>query len=222
MALNSRIKCFKNNLIVLASLTKPEAIATTCYTQNRSIIHRRFEKKPYELINGKNLNISFLHVFEALYYPNNDREDIGKLGAKRDIDFFIGYSDNSCAYKVYNRMTKKIMATMNVKFVELSAMAFEQRSLKPELQGMTSGQISSRLDLTYASSIITSQKLTEYDLDLLFEAMYDDHIGCRPSAATRTALAAQAPQVLQTLTASTTTAEPRRHQQIHILKLQLL
>nr|GFA76893.1 retrovirus-related Pol polyprotein from transposon TNT 1-94 [Tanacetum cinerariifolium] len=93
-----------------------EAIATACFTQNRSIIHRRFNKTPYELINGKKLDISFLYVFGALCYPKNDREDIGKLGAKRDIGFFIGS--------------------------------------KPGLQSMTSGQISSGLDLTYAPSII--------------------------------------------------------------------
>ncbi|GJY53825.1 retrovirus-related pol polyprotein from transposon TNT 1-94 [Tanacetum coccineum] len=68
------------------------------------------------------------------------------------------------------------METMNVTFNELSAMAFEQRSSKPELQSMTSGQISSRLDLTYAPSTITTQKLTKRELDLLFEAMYDDYI----------------------------------------------
>nr|GEY43128.1 integrase, catalytic region, zinc finger, CCHC-type, peptidase aspartic, catalytic [Tanacetum cinerariifolium] len=59
-----------------------EAIATVCYTQNRSIIHRRFDKMPYELINGRKPDIYFLHVFEALCYPKNDREDIGKLGGK--------------------------------------------------------------------------------------------------------------------------------------------
>nr|GEV85034.1 uncharacterized mitochondrial protein AtMg00810-like [Tanacetum cinerariifolium] len=59
-----------------------EAIATACYTQNRSIIHRRFNKTPYELIQGRKPDISFLHVFGALCYPKNDREDIGKLGAK--------------------------------------------------------------------------------------------------------------------------------------------
>nr|GEV21021.1 retrovirus-related Pol polyprotein from transposon TNT 1-94 [Tanacetum cinerariifolium] len=59
-----------------------EAIATACFTQNRSIIHRRFNKTPYELINGRKPDISFLYVFEALCYPKNDREDIGKLGAK--------------------------------------------------------------------------------------------------------------------------------------------
>nr|GFD45451.1 putative RNA-directed DNA polymerase [Tanacetum cinerariifolium] len=70
-------------------------------------------------------DISFLHVFGALCYPNNDREDIGKLGAKGDIGFFIGYSADSCAYRIYNQRTKKIMETMNVSCDELSAMAFE-------------------------------------------------------------------------------------------------
>ncbi|GJT67975.1 retrovirus-related pol polyprotein from transposon TNT 1-94 [Tanacetum coccineum] len=112
-------------------------------------------------------------------YVLNDREDIGKLGAKGDIGFFIGYSANSCSYRVYNRRTKKIMETMNVTFDELLAMAFEQNSLKPKLQSMTSGQIT----------------------------MHDDHIGGQPSAAPRTISVAQAPQVLQTLTATTTTAD---------------
>nr|GEY12718.1 integrase, catalytic region, zinc finger, CCHC-type, peptidase aspartic, catalytic [Tanacetum cinerariifolium] len=79
-----------------------EAIATACFTQNRSIIHHRFDKTPYDLINGIKLNISFLHVFGTLCYPKNDREDIGKLSAKGDIGFFIGYSADSYAYKVFN------------------------------------------------------------------------------------------------------------------------
>nr|GEX16113.1 retrovirus-related Pol polyprotein from transposon TNT 1-94 [Tanacetum cinerariifolium] len=133
-----------------------EAIATACFTQNRSIIHRCFYKTPYELINGTKLDISFLHVFEALCYPKNDREDIGKLGAKGVIGFFIGYSADSCAFRVYNQRTKKIMETKNVTFDELSAMAFEQRSSKPGLQSMSSGQINSGLDLTYALLTITT------------------------------------------------------------------
>nr|GFD10523.1 retrovirus-related Pol polyprotein from transposon TNT 1-94 [Tanacetum cinerariifolium] len=102
-----------------------EAIATACFTQNRSIIHHQFNKTPYELINERKPDISFLYVFGALCYPKNDREDIGKLGAKGDIGFFIGYSADSCAYRIYNHRTKKIMETLNVLFDELSAMAFE-------------------------------------------------------------------------------------------------
>nr|GFB67622.1 retrotransposon protein, putative, Ty1-copia subclass [Tanacetum cinerariifolium] len=152
-------------------------------------------------------DISFLHVFGALCYPKNDREDIGKLGVKGDIGFFIGYSADSCAYRIYNRRTKKIIETMNVSFDELSAMAFEQRSLKPGLQSMTSGQISSELDLIYASSTITKQQPTKGELDLLFEAMYDDYFGGQPSATMENVPPAQEPQVRQTSTASTTIAD---------------
>nr|GEW62195.1 Gag-Pol polyprotein [Tanacetum cinerariifolium] len=93
----------------------------------------------------------------------------------------------------------------DVTFDELLVMAFEQRSLKFRLQGMTSRQINSRLDLTYATLTITSQKPTKRELDLLFESIYDYYIGGQPSAATRTTPAAQAPQVLHTATTSTTT-----------------
>nr|GEV93488.1 hypothetical protein [Tanacetum cinerariifolium] len=163
-----------------------EAIATVCYTQNRSIIHRRFNKTPYELIQGRKPDISYLHVFRALCYPKNDREDIGKLGAKGDIGFFIGYSANFVAYRVYNRRTRKIMETMNVTFDELSAMAFEQNSSRPGLQSMTSRQISSELELTYAPSTIIPQRTSERDLDILFEPLHNEYLGGRPAEAPRT------------------------------------
>ncbi|GJR11565.1 hypothetical protein Tco_0794217 [Tanacetum coccineum] len=99
------------------------------------------------------------------------------------------------------------METMSVTFDELSVMVFEQSSLKPRLQSITSRQISSGLDLTYAPSKITNQQPTERELDLLFEAMYDDYIRGQPSAALRTVPAAQAPQVLQTPTTSITIAD---------------
>nr|GEV95653.1 retrovirus-related Pol polyprotein from transposon TNT 1-94 [Tanacetum cinerariifolium] len=89
--------------------------------------------------------------------PENDREDIGKLGVKGDIGFFIGYSADSCAYRVYNRRTKKIMEIMNVSFDELSAMAFEQSSSKPRLHSMSSGQI------TTARTVLTAQAPQDVD-----------------------------------------------------------
>nr|GFC37906.1 hypothetical protein [Tanacetum cinerariifolium] len=72
---------------------------------------------------------------------------------------------------IYNRRTKKTIEIMNVTFDELLAMDFKQSSSKPGLQRITSGQISSGLDLTYASSTITTQQPTKRELDLLFKAM---------------------------------------------------
>nr|GEX17746.1 retrovirus-related Pol polyprotein from transposon TNT 1-94 [Tanacetum cinerariifolium] len=157
-----------------------EAIDTACYTQNCSIIHCCFNKTPYELIQGKKSDISYLHVFRALCYPKNDCEDISKLGAKGDIGFFIRYFANSVAYRVYNQRTKKIMETMNVTFDELLAMAFEQNSSRPGLQSMTSGQISSELELTYAPSTISPQSLSDCVLDILFEPLHNEYLDGRP------------------------------------------
>nr|GEW32128.1 retrovirus-related Pol polyprotein from transposon TNT 1-94 [Tanacetum cinerariifolium] len=137
-----------------------------------------------------------LYLKPALCYPKNDREDIGKLGAKGDIGFFIGYSANSVAYRVYNRRTRKIIKTMNVTFDELSAMAFEQNSSRPCLQSMTSGQIRSELELTYASSTITPQRPSERDLDILFEPLHNEYLGGRPAEAPRAIPAAPVEQNL--------------------------
>nr|GEU38380.1 hypothetical protein [Tanacetum cinerariifolium] len=134
------------------------------------------------------------YMYSGLFViPRMTVKIFGKLGAKGDIGIFTSYSANSCAYRVYNRRTKKIIKTMNVIFDELLAMAFEQSSLKLRLQSMTFRQISSGRDHPYAPSTITTQKPTEGELDLLFESMYDNHIGGKPSATPRTVLAAQAP-----------------------------
>ncbi|GJW86451.1 retrovirus-related pol polyprotein from transposon TNT 1-94 [Tanacetum coccineum] len=56
-----------------------EAVATACYTQNRSLIHTRHNKTPYELAHDKKPDHTFLSVFGALCYPINDSEDLGLI-----------------------------------------------------------------------------------------------------------------------------------------------
>jgi hypothetical protein len=167
-----------------------DAIATACFTQNRSLVHPRFNKTPYELVNNRKPDISYLHVFGALCYPTNDREDLGKLKAKGDIGIFIGYSENSRAFRVYNRRTKRIMETINVKFDEISQMASERLALEPALNPMasnqyrlgpapnpqTSGHISSGLVPQGAQSTNTN-KPSEQELEKFFELMFDEYYG---------------------------------------------
>nr|GEY17934.1 hypothetical protein [Tanacetum cinerariifolium] len=71
-----------------------EAVATACYTQNRSLIHTRHNKTPYELMHDKKPNLIFLCVFCALCYPTNDNEDLRKLRPTTDIGIFVGYAPN--------------------------------------------------------------------------------------------------------------------------------
>nr|GEV11829.1 hypothetical protein [Tanacetum cinerariifolium] len=79
----------------LPSFLWAEAIATACFTQNRSIIHKRFDKTPYELMNKRKPNIKFFRVFGCRCYLLNDYEIVGKLKAKGDIGVFVGYSKES-------------------------------------------------------------------------------------------------------------------------------
>ncbi|GKE79791.1 retrovirus-related pol polyprotein from transposon TNT 1-94, partial [Tanacetum coccineum] len=114
--------------------------ATACYTQNRSIIWCRHGKTLYELLHDRKPYLSYLHVFGALCYPNNDSGGLGKLQAKADIGIFIGYAPKKKAYRIYNRRTQKIIETIHVDFDELTKMASEQLGLTSSL-GLVSNPI---------------------------------------------------------------------------------
>ncbi|KAJ9557108.1 hypothetical protein OSB04_011722 [Centaurea solstitialis] len=94
----------------------PEAVSTSCYTQNRSLVVKRFEKTPYQLLYNKRPNIKFFHVFGCKCYVLNDREPVGKFDPKGDDAIFIGYAWDSVAYRVYVPRTQIVVVTTNVKF----------------------------------------------------------------------------------------------------------
>ncbi|GKB90966.1 retrovirus-related pol polyprotein from transposon TNT 1-94 [Tanacetum coccineum] len=142
-----------------------EAVATACFTQNRSIIHTRYNKTPYELLRGRKPNIAYFHVFGSLCYPINDRDDLGKMKPKADIRVFIGYSKTSTGFRIYNRRTKMIMETIHVKFDELTAMASEHDCLEPKLQRFNNQN----------SSADTMNTPSKEDLDNLFGPMFKEY-----------------------------------------------
>nr|GEU31895.1 retrovirus-related Pol polyprotein from transposon TNT 1-94 [Tanacetum cinerariifolium] len=109
----------------LPSFLWAEAIAPAFFTQNRSIIHKCFDKTPYELRNKRKPNIKFFRVFGYRCYLLNYYEDVGKLKAKGDIRVFVGYSKESDALRIYNKQTCKIHESVNVNFDEISEMAFK-------------------------------------------------------------------------------------------------
>ncbi|GKC91029.1 retrovirus-related pol polyprotein from transposon TNT 1-94 [Tanacetum coccineum] len=104
-----------------------EAISTACFTQNRSLIHKRYNKTPYELLRGRKPNVEYFHVFGSLCYPTNDREDLGKMKSKADIGIFIDFSESSRGFRIYNRRTKKIMEIIHIKFDELTVMIHQRK-----------------------------------------------------------------------------------------------
>nr|GEZ79192.1 hypothetical protein [Tanacetum cinerariifolium] len=132
---------------------KLQAVATACFTQNRSIILLRHGKTS---------------------------ENVGKLQPKADIGIFIGYAPTKKAFCIYNRRTRRIVETIHVDFDELTSMASEQSSSGPALQEMTPGTISSRLVQKYSSST-SYVPPSGNEWDLLFQPMFDELLNPPPS-----------------------------------------
>nr|GEY60580.1 hypothetical protein [Tanacetum cinerariifolium] len=79
-----------------------EAVATTCFTQNHSIIRLRHGKTPYELLHSKLSDLSFFHVFGALYYLTNDTENLVIPQDVRDdnLDMEVAHMRNDPLFSV--------------------------------------------------------------------------------------------------------------------------
>nr|GEY32513.1 hypothetical protein [Tanacetum cinerariifolium] len=146
-----------------------EAIATACFTQNRLIIHKRFDKTPYELMNKKKPNIKFFHVFRCKCYLLNDYDDVGKLKTKRDIGVFVEYSKESASFRIYNKRTRKIHESVNVNFDEISKMASKQFILEPSLSNLNKTGKSSNPSVSQVS------EMSKKDLEDLFQKFYDEY-----------------------------------------------
>ncbi|GKB01928.1 retrovirus-related pol polyprotein from transposon TNT 1-94, partial [Tanacetum coccineum] len=124
-----------------------EAIATTCFTQNRSLVIPRHEKTPYHIINARKPSVKFFHIFGSLCYIVRDGENLDKMKEKGDACIFVGYSTQSKAYRVFNKRTRMIVETIHVNFDELPQMASDHVSSDPGPQcSMTFEHIGSSLD----------------------------------------------------------------------------
>ncbi|GJU93979.1 putative ribonuclease H-like domain-containing protein [Tanacetum coccineum] len=70
-----------------------KAVNTVCYVQNRVLVIKPHNKNPYELF-------------------------LGKFDGKADEGFFVGYSINSKAFRVFNSRTRIVEENLHVQFSE--------------------------------------------------------------------------------------------------------
>nr|GEW42758.1 retrovirus-related Pol polyprotein from transposon TNT 1-94 [Tanacetum cinerariifolium] len=96
-----------------------EAIATACYTQNRSIIIPNHDKTPYHIINDRKPFIKHLHIFGCICYITRDGKNLDKMKEKGDQCILVGYSTQSKGYRVYNKRTRMIVESIHIRFDEI-------------------------------------------------------------------------------------------------------
>src|SRR4030066_1714029 len=93
-----------------------EAVNTACYVQNRIYIRPILNKTLYELFKGRKPNIFLFHQFGCTCYILNNKHYLKKFSAKAQRGIFIGYSERSKAYRVYNSETNMVEESIHVKF----------------------------------------------------------------------------------------------------------
>ncbi|KAH9658003.1 hypothetical protein KPL70_023317 [Citrus sinensis] len=84
--------------------------------------HRRpnLNKTPYELWKDRKPNIGYFKVFRCKCFILNKKDNLGKFDSKFDVGIFLGYSNSSKAYRVYNKRTLVVEESMHVTFDESS------------------------------------------------------------------------------------------------------
>nr|GEZ46738.1 hypothetical protein [Tanacetum cinerariifolium] len=155
-----------------------ETIATTCFTQNRSLVIPRHEKTPYHIINDQKPSVKFFYIFGSLCYIVKDGENLDKIKEKGDACIFVGYSTQSRAYMVFNKRTIVIVKTIHVNFDELPQMASDHVSSDPgqECQNTALEHISLSLGLQCQENVSHEVETvtTSNELDFLFSPMFDE------------------------------------------------
>ncbi|GJT97395.1 retrovirus-related pol polyprotein from transposon TNT 1-94 [Tanacetum coccineum] len=182
----SKTKSWQNRTLVEAARTMlifpkaplflwAEAINIVYYTQNRSLIRHRYNKIPYELMQDKKPDLSFLHVFGSLCYPTNDHEDLSKFDAKAYIGIFVGYAPVKKAFRIYNRRTwiiSEIMASEQISsrrglhFMTpaTSITRLVQEAAAPRAKVLADSLVSTSIDQDAPSTSIPSSQEHEHSL----------------------------------------------------------
>nr|GEU38414.1 hypothetical protein [Tanacetum cinerariifolium] len=187
-----------------------EIVATTCFTQNCSLIIPRHEKTPYHIINDRKPFVKFFHIFCSLCYIVRDGKNLDKMKEKGDARIFIGYSTHSRAYRVFNKRTRVIVETIHVNFDELPQMASDHVSSDPVPQCQRTTLEHDSLspspqcqdNVPHVAGTVT----TSIKLDLLFSLMFDELLN-------------GSTQVVSKSSAESTADAPNQCQQQHITPL---
>nr|GEZ60314.1 hypothetical protein [Tanacetum cinerariifolium] len=155
-----------------------EAIATACFTHNRSLVIPRHEKTPYHIINDRKPSVKFFYIFGSICYIIRDGENLDKMKEKGDACIFVGYSTQSRAYRVFNKRTRVIVESIHVNFDELPQMASDHISSDPAPECPTMAlehdRLSPRRQCQENVPHVDKTVTTSNELDLLFSLMFDE------------------------------------------------
>nr|GEU66762.1 putative ribonuclease H-like domain-containing protein [Tanacetum cinerariifolium] len=99
-------------------IMKAEAVYTACYVKNKVLVVKPHNKTPYENFHGRTPTLSFMRPFGCLVTILNTKDHLGKFNGKADEGFFIGYSLNSKAFRMFISRTRIVEENLHIRFSE--------------------------------------------------------------------------------------------------------
>nr|GEU87141.1 retrovirus-related Pol polyprotein from transposon TNT 1-94 [Tanacetum cinerariifolium] len=99
-------------------LEQAQAVNTACYVQNRVFVVKPHNKTPYEIFHGRTPTLCFMRPFGCPFTILNTLDHLGKFDGKANEGFFVGYSLNSKAFKVFKSRTRILEETLHIRFNE--------------------------------------------------------------------------------------------------------
>ncbi|KAI3819641.1 hypothetical protein L1987_13482 [Smallanthus sonchifolius] len=95
-----------------------EAVNTACFVQNRVLITKSCNKTPYEIMYKRKPVIDFFIKFGCVCTMLNTSDQLNKFEAKADECYFVGYSSNQRAFRVYHKKKRIVMESIDINWHE--------------------------------------------------------------------------------------------------------
>ncbi|GJR29809.1 putative ribonuclease H-like domain-containing protein [Tanacetum coccineum] len=93
-----------------------EAVNTAYYVHNRVLVTKPYNQTPYELFLGRKQALRFMRPFGCPVTILNTIVHLGKFDGKADEGFFVGYSINIKAFRVFNSRTRIVEENLHIQF----------------------------------------------------------------------------------------------------------
>nr|GEW42308.1 ribonuclease H-like domain-containing protein [Tanacetum cinerariifolium] len=100
------------------TVKQAEAVNIACYVQNIVLVVKPHNKTLYELFHGRTPTLSFMKPFGCPVTILNTIDHLAKFDGKTHEGFFVRYSLNSKAFRVFNNRTKIVEENLHIRFSE--------------------------------------------------------------------------------------------------------
>ncbi|GKE66051.1 retrovirus-related pol polyprotein from transposon TNT 1-94, partial [Tanacetum coccineum] len=94
------------------------AVDTSTDILNRILIRAILGKTSYEPLKGRNPTLDYFRVFGSKYIILSTKDYLTKFDSKSYEGIFLGYSQNSKEYIIFNKHIGKVKESLNVTFDE--------------------------------------------------------------------------------------------------------